>query len=142
MDLKRQSIGLSETRGGVAISLSIGATFLIISCVSAFSQSTSGNGFLSAGDLLRKAVDSELKAQSADHSRWMYQAKSEDSGKEQVKWIVETHEGDLDRLWSVNGRPITGERQKQEDQRIERLLHKSGEQRKRKRAQAADAQQN
>jgi hypothetical protein len=141
MDLKRRSIGLSETRGGVSISLFIVATFLIVSCVSGFSQSTSGNGSLSAGDLLRKAVDSELEAQSADHSQWMYQAKSKDSEKEQVKWTVETREGDLDRLWSVNGRPITGERQKQEDQRIERLLRKSGEQRKRQRAQAADAQQ-
>jgi hypothetical protein len=141
MDVKRRSIGLSEKRDGVAISLLIGATFLVISCFPAFSQSTSGNGSLSAGDLLRRAVDSELKAQSADHSHWMYQQKAEVSGKEQVKWIVETHEGDLDRLWSVNGRTITGERQKQEDQRIARLLHKSGEQRKLQRAQAADARQ-
>jgi len=141
MDLKRRSVSLSETLGGVLIPLLIGATFLIISCVSAFAQSTSGNGSSSAGDLLRKAVDSELKAQSADHSQWMYQAKSEDSGKEQVKWIVETREGDLDRLLSVDGRAITRERQEQEDRRIEHLLHKSGEQRKRQRAQAADAQQ-
>lgn len=96
---------------------------------------------MSAGELLRKAVESELKAQSADHSHWMYQEKTEDSGKEQVKWIVEMQEGDLDRLWSVNGRPITGERQRQEDQRIEGLLHKSGEQKKRHRAQEEDGRQ-
>jgi len=141
MDLKRGSIGLSGTRGRVATTLLMAATHLIISCVSAIAQSTSGNGSLSAGELLRKAVDSELRAQSADHSHWMYQATSEESGKEEVKWIVETHEGVLDRLWSVDGRPITRERQKQEDQRIERLLHEPGEQRKRQRAQSADAQQ-
>jgi hypothetical protein len=95
----------------------------------------------SAGEVLRKAVNSELKAQSNDHSRWMYQEKAKDAGKEQVKWIVETREGDLDRLWSVNGRPITREQQKLEDRRIEDLLHKPDRRRKRQRAQREDAQQ-
>jgi hypothetical protein len=71
----------------------------------------------------------------------MYQEKTEDSGKEQVKWIVETHEGDLDQLWLMNGRPITREQQKQEDQRIDRLLHNSGEREKRQRAQEEDGRQ-
>jgi hypothetical protein len=95
----------------------------------------------SAGEILRKAVNSESNAQSNDHSRWMYQEKAKDAGKEQVKWIVETREGDLDRLWSVTGRPITREQQKQEDQRIEGLLHKPDRRKKRQRAQREDAQQ-
>jgi hypothetical protein len=141
MYLKRQSIGLSKMRGRFPISFLIGMTSLIISCASAVSQSTSSNGSLSAGELLRRVVESELKAQSADHSHWIYQVKTEEAGKEQVKWVVETHEGDVDRLWSVNGRPITKARQEQEDQRIERLLDNSGERKKRQRAQQEDGQQ-
>lgn len=140
MDLERRSIGWSKTKGRAVIAVLVSTAFVIISCASGFSQSTVGSE-LSAGELLRKAVDSELKAQSADHSHWKYQEKTEASGKDQVKWIVETHEGDLDRLWLMNGRPITREQQVQEDERIERLLHKAGERRKQQRAQAEDARQ-
>ena len=141
MDLKQRLIGLPQTQNRVAISVLISAVFLIISWFSAFSQSASGNGTLPASELLRKAVGSELKAQSTDHTHWMYQEKTENSRKEQVKWVVETHEGDLDRLWLMNGRPITREQQGQEDRRIERLLHKPGERRKQQRAQEEDARQ-
>jgi hypothetical protein len=140
MDLTQRKIDLSKTAGGIALRFLTGAAFLIVSCILAFAQQ-SGEKIGSAGEILRKAVNSELNAQSNDHSRWMYQEKAKDAGKEQVKWIVETREGDLDRLWSVNGRPIAREQQKQEDQRIEDLLHKPDRRKKRQRAQREDAQQ-
>jgi hypothetical protein len=140
MDLTQRKIDLSKTAGGIALRFLTGAAFLIVSFILAFAQQ-SGEKIGSAGEILRKAVNSELNAQSNDHSRWMYQEKAKDAGKEQVKWIVETREGDLDRLWSVNGRPIAREQQKQEDQRIEDLLHKPDRRKKRQRAQREDAQQ-
>jgi hypothetical protein len=140
MDLTQRKIDLSKTAGGIALRFLTGAAFLIVSCILAFGQQ-SGEKIGSAGEILRKAVNSELNAQSNDHSRWMYQEKAKDAGKEQVKWIVETREGDLDRLWSVNGRPIAREQQKQEDQRIEDLLQKPDRRKKRQRAQREDAQQ-
>jgi hypothetical protein len=60
-------------------------------------------------------------------------------GKEQVRAVVETRDGNLDRLQSLNGQPITPEQARLEDQRIERLLHKPDEQKKQKRAQEEDA---
>ena len=140
MQLK-ELFGPSKMRSGVAVRFLTNVSFLIISCVSAFTQSTSSNRALSAAEILRTAVDSELKAQSADRSRWMYLEKTGASGKEQVKWIVETRAGNLDRLWLMNGRAITHEQQEQEDLRIARLLHKPGEWKKRQRAQEADARQ-
>jgi hypothetical protein len=72
----------------------------------------------------------------------MYQEKTTDArNHEQVKWIVQTGEGDLDRLWSKNGRPISREQQAQEDQRIANLLHNPDRRRKRQRAQQEDAKQ-
>jgi hypothetical protein len=141
MELTQRQIDLSTIASGVALHFLTGAAVLIISCVTALPQSAAGDQSRSASELLRKAVNSELKAQSDDHSRWMYQEKTKEAGKEQVKWIVETREGDLDRLWSVNGRPITQEQQKQEDQRIEDLLHKPDRRKKRQRGQQEDAQQ-
>ncbi len=140
MDLTKQLITFLNTASGVAFPFLMGAAFLIVSCALAFPQQ-SGDGMGTASEVLHKAVNSELKAQSNDHSRWMYQEKTKDAGKEQVKWIVETREGDLDRLWSVNGKPLTREQQKQEDQRIGDLLHKPDRRKKRQRAQREDAQQ-
>ena len=115
------------------------AAFLVF-CIPAFPQSTSGDGGLSAGELLRRVVNSELKAQANDHTHWMYEVKAGFSGKEQVKVAVQTREGYLDRLRFANGQPITPEQEKQEDQRIARLLKNPAERKKQQRAQEGDAQ--
>ena len=116
----------------------IAAAFLVF-CVPAYVQNTSSDAGLSAGELLRRVVNSELKAQANDHSHWMYEVKAGVSGKEQVKVAVQTREGYLDRLKCVNGQPITPEQEKQEDQRIAALLKKPDEQKKQQRAQEQDA---
>ena len=112
----------------------------LVFCIPALPQNTSGDGGLSAGELLRRVVNSELKAQADDHSHWMYEVKAGVPGKEQVKVAVQTRQGYLDRLRIMNGQPITPEQEKQEDQRIARLLKKPDEQKKQRRAQEQDAQ--
>src|ERR1700686_2499112 len=117
----------------------IAAAFLVF-CVPAYAQNTSGDAGSSAGELLRRVVNSELKAQANDPSHWMYEVKAGVSGKEQVKVAVQTREGYLDRLRFVNGQPITPEQEKQEDQRIARLVKNPAERKKQQRAQEQDAQ--
>src|ERR1700732_1646217 len=117
----------------------IAAAFLVF-CVPAYVQNTSSDAGLSAGELLRRVVNSELKAQANDHSHWMYQVKAGVTGKEQVKVAVQTREGYLDRLRFMNGQPITPEQEKQEDQRIARLVKNPAERKKQQRAQEQDAQ--
>ena len=141
MDPKRPLINRSKPSSGIPTCVLLGLFLAIVSCVSAFPQSTSAQKDLSANELLRRAVDSELKGQSNDHSHWMYEATAKDPGKEQVKWIVETREGDLARLSSVNGRPITPEEQNQEDQRIQTLVQKPADRKKQQRAQQEDTRQ-
>ena len=117
----------------------IAAAFLVF-CVPAYVQNASSDAGLSAGELLRRVVNSELKAQANDHSHWMYEVKAGVSGNEQVKVAVQTREGYLDRLKCVNGQPITPEQEKQEDQRIARLVKNPAERKKQQRAQEQDAQ--
>jgi hypothetical protein len=128
-----------EPAGSLRVHGVIVAAFLVF-CLPALAQNTSGDDGLSSGELLRRVVNSELKAQANDHSHWMYEVKAGVSGKEQVKVAVQTREGYLDRLRFVNGQPITPEQEKQEDQRIARLLKKRDEQKKQRRAQEQDAQ--
>jgi hypothetical protein len=115
---------------------------VLVGAVLAFSGgSFPQNTKVSAHDLLRRVVNGELKAQADDHSHWMYQTKAAKSGNEEVRWVVETPAGDLDRVLSINGKRVTAEQEKQEDRRIEHLLHKTEEQKKRQRAQAEDSRQ-
>jgi len=110
----------------------------VLFCITAYAQS--GNDSMPAGELLRRAVDGELKAQAADHTEWMYQTRVRDEGKDQIKTVIETLEGDLERLRAVNGKPLTPEQEKQEDQRIDGLIHNRREQRKLRRAKEEDGQ--
>jgi hypothetical protein len=107
-------------------------------CFTAYAQSSSDG--IPAGELLRRAVDGELKAQAADHSEWMYQTRVRDDGKDQMKMVIDTREGDLERLRAVNGHPLTPEQEKQEDRRIENLIHNRHEQRKLRREKEEDGQ--
>jgi len=120
------------------VSCLFAAAFLVF-CVPAYVQNTSSDAGLSAGELLRRVVNSELKAQANDHSHWMYEVKAGVSGKEQGKVAVQTREGYVDRLKLVNGQPIGPEQEKQEDQRIATLLKKPDEQKKQRSAQEQDA---
>ena len=117
------------------------ATFLIIWQVSAFSQSTSGDKSLSANEFLQKTIDAELKAQAKDHSHWMYEVRTRVSGKDEVKWVVQTRDGDVDRLRSVDGRPISAEQERQEERRIAGLVRKGDEDKKGRRAEQEDDRQ-
>jgi hypothetical protein len=135
-ELRQRLVGTNGAGRTGAVSVLIVGAVLAFSG-GAFPQSTK----ISADDLLRRVVDGELKAQADDHSHWMYQTKADKSGNKEVKWVVETRAGDLDRVLSINGKRVTAEQEKQEDRRIERLLHKADEQKKRQRAQEEDSRQ-
>ena len=85
------------------------------------SQSDSGSLGVSAADLARRVITNELKFQD-DHTNWMYLLEKEQYGKKQVEEIIETKEGSLSRLLSINDRPLTAEQQKEEDQRVQELM--------------------
>jgi hypothetical protein len=61
---------------------------------------------VSANDLARRVVTNELNFQN-DHTTWMYRLEKEQYGKKQVEEIVETKQGSLSRLLSINDRPLT-----------------------------------
>jgi len=113
------------------------AAVVVCLCLGSFTQSGEN---VQAGEVLRRAVDGELKAQANDRTQWTYQVTARESGKEQVKKVIETAQGDIDRLRSANGQPITPEQNVQEDRRIADLAHNRREQRKLQREKQEDAQ--
>jgi hypothetical protein len=105
------------------------ATIILLGS-NALSQSDPERLGLSANELARKVVTNELKFQDEDHSRWMYRLEKEESGKKQVQEILETSNGSLSRLLSIDGHPLTAKQEQKENQRMQRLVSHPDEQRK------------
>jgi hypothetical protein len=77
---------------------------------------------VSANELARKVVTSELKFQDEDHGHWIYRLEKEESGTKQVQEIVETKGDSLSRLLSIDGRPLDAKQHQKENQRIQTLV--------------------
>jgi hypothetical protein len=71
----------------------------------------------------------------------MYRLEKEQDGKKQVEEIIETKEGSLSRLLSINDRPLTAKQQEEEDQRVQELMTSRGAKRKLKRVLDAETLQ-
>ncbi len=95
---------------------------------------------VSANDLARRVISNELKFQD-DHTNWMYRLEKEQYGKRQVEEIIETKEGSLSRLLSINDRPLTAQQQGEEDQRVQELMTSRSAKRKLQRALDAETLQ-
>jgi hypothetical protein len=106
-----------------------------------FSQSGSGSPGMSANELARKVVTNELKFQNEDLGHWMYRLEKEESGRKQVQIVVETKDGSLSRLLSIDGRPLNAKQQLKENQRIQKLVSNPSEQRKLQQASSKKSEQ-
>jgi hypothetical protein len=95
---------------------------------------------VSANDLAGRVITNELKFQN-DHTNWMYRLEKEQDGKKEVKEIIETKEGSLSRLLSINDHPLTAKQQEEEDQRVQELMTSRSAQHKLQRALEAETLQ-
>jgi len=107
----------------------------------ALSQSGSVKLEMSAVDLVRRVVTNELKVQNEEHSHWMYRLEKEGSGKKQAQEIIETNNGSLSLLLSIDGRPLDAKQRRKENQRMQRLVSHPDEQRKLQQASNKKAEQ-
>jgi hypothetical protein len=116
----------------------VAATILLAS--TALSQSFPGGPEVSANEMVRRVITNELKFQAEDQAQWTYLQEKEESGKKQVKRIIETRDGALSRLLSTNDQPLTAKEQQEENQRIQELVGNPAEQRKLQQAQNIEAE--
>ena len=125
---------MRQVHSSAAITLAI-----ILLGIPARSQSVPSSQ-VSANDLARRVITNELRFQD-DHTNWMYRLEKEQYGKKQVEEIIETKEGSLSRLLSINDRSLTAEQQKEEDQRVQELMTSRSAKRKLQRALDAETLQ-
>jgi len=113
-------------------------TFILLG-IPALPQSVP-SGQLSANDLAQRVVTNELNFQD-DHTHWMYRLEKEQNGKTLVEEIVETKNGSLSRLLSINDRSLTAKQQLEEDHRVQELMTSRSAQQKLRRALEAETLQ-
>jgi hypothetical protein len=107
----------------------------------ALPQSDSTRLGMSANELARKVVTNELRIQHEDHGYWMYRLEKEESGRKQVEEIIETNNGSLSRLISIDGHPLDAKQQQKENLRLQTLASHPQEQRELRRASNKKAEQ-
>src|ERR1019366_4158124 len=128
-DALASSLAVGLTQSVVALTLTI-----LLLGIPARPQSAPSSQ-VSANDLAQRVVNNELNFQD-DHTNWMYRLEKEQSGKKQVEEIVETKEGSLSRLLSINDLPLTAKQQLEEDQRARELMTSRSAQQKLRRARS------
>jgi hypothetical protein len=74
------------------------------------------------GELVRQAVAGELKAADTP-GHYMYQLRKDTPERSETRAMIETREWLIGRLTRINGRPLTPQQRKGEDDRLERLLN-------------------
>jgi len=116
-----------------------GVILLLAPCIG-FAQSQSKTQ-LSAADLVKAVIHNELHPASVSEIRWKYRLDKESDGKQEIREVVETKSGSLDRLLSIAGKPLTEAQARDEAGRILRFTRSPYEQRKAEQTRQKDAEQ-
>jgi hypothetical protein len=85
-------------------------------------------------------VANELAADANDHSRWMYRDDNKTRDKHTVKLVIQTSEGDLSKTIERDGRSLTPEEQKKEEERMDAFVQDANLRQKQKQDHAQDAE--
>ena len=94
-----------------------------------------------ANDLVRLAVQNELKPESSTQHFMYRDVKLKDNGTRETKQMISTGQGMmLGRIIAIDGKPLNAQQRQKEDQRLQRLLDDPSQLEAKKKAQAEDDQ--
>ena len=99
---------------------------------------SSRDGKIDAQQLVRETVQNELNSGKNDPSLWRFRKITVKDGKKQMYDVIETKNGEVDRLLSVNGKSLSADQQRAENERIRKLSADSDEQKKRAKTENED----
>jgi hypothetical protein len=118
----------------------LASSILLLTIPSTFSQSSSAGTELPANDLVRMVVANEQRT-AANDSYWMYHVTREEQGKKTERDVIQTAQGSLDRLTSIDGHSLSASQEAQEANRIQNFVSNSAEQRRAEESTKKDAEQ-
>jgi hypothetical protein len=89
-------------------------------------------------ELVQRMVQNELKAEKDDSTHWRFHKLDVKNGKSETLDVVETKNGQVQRLLAINGRPLTKAQQEAEQARIRKFVNNPQEQAKSRKASSND----
>jgi hypothetical protein len=113
---------------------------LLITIAAVCSATPASGATQDARSYVRLVVTTEVAADANDHSRWMYREDNKTPDKHTVKLVIQTSQGDLSKTIERDGRPLTPEEQKADEQRIDVFVQDADLREKQKRDHAQDAE--
>jgi hypothetical protein len=93
-----------------------------------------------ARDFVRAVVANELAADANDHSRWMYRDDDKSPGKNTVKLVIQTSQGDLSKTIEKDGHPLTPQLQKEDEQKMDTFVEDANLRQKQKQDHERDSE--
>lgn len=91
-----------------------------------------------ARQLVQQAVQTELAADRADHTHWLYFEVDKKADHPLRQWVAETRDGDLRRVVQIDGRKLSDQEQRN---RVDAFLRDGGAQAKQRKGEQHDDKQ-
>jgi len=124
----------SIARGSVAAVSHAGAWVLLLTAASFAGQSATVSPYHDPADLVRKAVQNEIKAANDDTVHFLFQGTKTTAQGSTTRIYVETKEATAGLVVAYNGKPLTADQLRDEEARVEHYI-KNPEELKRKQEQ-------
>ncbi len=119
------------------LALLCGASLVTTACYAERPDTKPSPG-VDAKQIVQHASFNELQASSGGHT-FRYRQHTLDDGKESVKEIIETKDGDMTRLLEVNGKPLDSQAAQKESDRLKKLRENPEDQARKHKAEQADS---
>jgi hypothetical protein len=113
---------------------------LLVILASASSGSLAAGPSQNGRAFAHAVVANELAADANDHSRWMYRDDNKTPDRHTVKLVIQTSQGDLSKTIEKDGRPLTSEEQKKEEERMDAFVQDANLRQKQRQDHAQDAE--
>lgn len=120
---------LSRRRSTISMK-AIAFALVFAVCASAHAQD--------ARSLVREAVNTEIAADRADQSLWIFHEVDRKPGNKVTQWVAQTRQGDIKRVVTINGHPVPKAQQRAA---VEAFIHNSNAQAQQRQSGQKDSQQ-
>lgn len=117
-----------------------GAGILLFSVASFAGQPATISSYRNPAELVRKAVENEIKAANDDSARFLFRGTKTTLQGSTTRLYVETKEATAGLVIAYNGKPLTPEQRRAEEARVERFISHPEELKKKREQERAEAE--
>jgi hypothetical protein len=131
----------SISRSSVAHKIAHACAWILALAAASFAwQAESVSSYHDPADLVRKAVQNEIKAANDDTAHFLFRGTKTTPQGSTTRLYVETKEATAGLVVAYNGKPLTAEQRKEEEARVERFIQHPEELRKKREQEHQNAE--